>query len=683
MSALGGIFHRGGGRPDRDTLAALSHSLRRLGPDGETFSSAGPVGMVYRPFHTFAASRGWQDPLLGEGGELLAWDGRLDNGDELVAALGLGVSSEEDDPRLALESWRRWGIEGLGRLVGDFALALWDPAAHRLVLARDAFGNRPLYYVSARDRFVWATSLQALLERPGAGAPEVDDEWIAEFFTRPEPSAVSPYRGIRTVMPGSALVVGQAGEALTNLWRFDPGLRIHLSGDGEYEERFRELFRQAVRTRLRAEGTVCAELSGGLDSSSIVCAADEILRMGEAEARELATISYVFDVARRSDERPFIRLVEEKTGRPGFHLKEEDHPILTPLPDGAFLEYPTPEHAYSARHQRVWEIQRRMGSRVLLSGFAGDQVAWGNARPVDLADLARQLRLARCLRHLIAWSRASGRPYMQLLWQETLQPLLPRRWKTSVGVLSKVIPEWVDPGFQREMNLADRLAGSRVIETFSQPSRRDHVLMLRRATVLASRGYFLAEGCIDLRHPFLHRPLVEFLVAIPLEQGVRPGETRSLMRRALRGMLPSEIASRTTKAGPGSAIHRAIAREWPRIEALLKDSRAAERGYVDAGRLRHAFERVRHGVSGDVLALINVLSLEGWLRFLSTVFLPANRRCRGSIHHRNFGSRKGGELMKTYETPEIFELGAVESLTFGPAIIDVEPDGEWTYYWSV
>jgi len=609
VSALAGILRRDGG-PPQVSLARLSRSLRRLGPDGETFAFSGLAGMVYRPFHTFSASRRWHQPLQDRRGKLLAWDGRLDNGAALASDLGLSPELCEDDPRLVLAAYERWGLASLSRLIGDFALSLWDPAEARLMLARDAFGARPLYYASQPDSLAWASSLRPLLERRGAA--EIDEDFVADFLTFPKASERTPYQEIRSVPPGCALVAGRTGEELYRFWDFRPGRQIEHAGDAECEERFRELFREAVRVRLRAEGTVCAELSGGLDSSSIVCMADEILRTGEAETEALETISYVYDRAARADERPFIRAVEERRGRPGIHLREDDHPVLTPLPGDARLEYPTFEHAFSARHERVEQTMRGLGARVLLAGDGGDQVTWGSVGPpLEPADLLRQLRPFRFLRSLRAWSRALEIPYVELLWQSTIHPLLPRRVRASTSLVRSGIPAWIDPGFQRRMSFPDRRLG---VPAQGLPSEQFQAFLLQSCAEVCSRGFFLLDGCIEPSYPFLHRPLVEFLLALPLSQKIRPGENRSLMRRALRGLLPAEVVSRNTKAGPNSAIFRGIAREWKWIETLLESPRVADRGWVDARLLRLDLERARHGAPADTVALVKILSLELWLR---------------------------------------------------------------------
>ena len=119
---------------------------------------------------------------------------------------------------------------------------------------------------------------------------------------------------------------------------------------------------------------------------------------------------------------------------------------------------------------------------------------------------------------------------------------------------------------------------------------------------------------IDITFPFLHRPLVEFLQAIPVAQLLRPGENRSLMRRAMRGILPDKIVERKTKGNPEEVIVRALIREWPRLRLLFENARVCARGYMDRRPLLAALERARHGCEPLSSPLLSTICLELWLR---------------------------------------------------------------------
>jgi asparagine synthase (glutamine-hydrolysing) len=119
-----------------------------------------------------------------------------------------------------------------------------------------------------------------------------------------------------------------------------------------------------------------------------------------------------------------------------------------------------------------------------------------------------------------------------------------------------------------------------------------------------------------MSYPFLHRPLVEFLLAIPFEQKLRPGETRSLMRRALRDVLPQKILQRRSKGVTGETLCRGIAKEWRTLKLMLDNAHVVDKGYVNQKALIAAFDLARHGRELNIVALLETISLELWLRSL-------------------------------------------------------------------
>lgn len=615
MSAIGGVYHFNRGPISRETLLLLEDGLSRRGPDGAQQACSTPVGMVYRPFHTTRESRPGRSTLVGPGGEMLAWDGRLDNREDLQRALGGQGDGGIADQDIVLAAYRKWGAEFVTHIIGDYALALWDPRQSRLILGRDPFGTRPLFYYRNEEKIIWASEVKALAALSEVPL-DVDDDYIASYLTRGARTWQTPYRFIKSIAPASLLIV-QGDEVRTErFWKLDPKHEIRYASDWEYEEHFRELFEKAVRSRLRVEGPVCCELSGGLDSSSIVCMADNLIVRGEAEAQKVTTISYVFDESPTSDERDYIRHIEQQRGEVGRHLREEDHPILAPLPENTFLDVPNPQHCFAGRYRHVWQTMQAAGTRVLLSGSGGDHVVLGQCvYPPELADLALRLRPGRLLKGLRDWSRSFRTSYFKVAWEGVVWPLLPRSVQANCGPIMH-LPDWYNPGFVSRMNLRERMLGPVDDCGFDLPGGRFQSSLLREAVTLISYDFYLDHGCVEMSYPFLDRPLVEFCVAIPFEQRVRPDETRSLLRRSLRDLLPAPIASRTSKAGPDEAILRAVDREWPRLSKLLSDARVCKRGYAEPKALRNWLFKARHGLTHNTPEILRILSLEFWLRSL-------------------------------------------------------------------
>lgn len=623
MSALGGIFARDGAPADREVLAGISASLRQMGPDGEWRVELPSVSLLFRPFHTDSQSRADRAPILVRDGYAVTLDGRIDNLPEIAASLGEALAGLRAVDA-ALGAYQRWGVTGLGRLVGDFALCIRDPREDYVVLAIDGLGRRPLFYHASPSRVCWASASRALVDTLCLSA-ELDDEYVADFLAN-RVSAASPFRAVGVLLGGHALVAGRSGERLVRYWAPDPDKRIHYQSDREYEEHFAVVFGQAVACRADSDRPVVCELSGGLDSSSIACVAAGALRQGRVDTPGLHTFSYVFPGSATADETPFVRLAEGALGRPGLHITDEEAPQLRPLPAGLRPDFPSAGLGFQARHERVADEMRRLGARVLLSGVGGDQVLWSSPEPgLPISDLLSEGRFSKALSVTSAWSRALGLPFSSTLWKGGVFPLLPHAWQSR---LQRAIPpgEWFAPAFTRRMDFSARMLPLPDDVGFRRPSTARQYGFVRRAMRLFALERAVSDGYVDFRYPYLDRRLVEFALAIPVEQMVRPRESRSIVRRALLGAVPRELLERRSKAGPEESFHRALQREWPRISAMAADSRVAALGYVDGDAFLRALQRARHGLVENQVQLSKTLGLEFWLHTLDAPTAPRELR---------------------------------------------------------
>jgi len=613
MSAIAGILNFDGAPVDGRTLDGLARSLARLGPDGGGNKKAENFGVVFRAFHADSESKNETQPLVSTRGHVLAWDGRLDNRGELASLLGGYADRSVTDVELVMASHFKWGSGFLSRLIGDFALSLWEPTTRTLLLARDAFGTRPLYYQATSQGIVWSSDLAALLDLSTLPL-EVDREYIATYLSSAPHLEQTAYKHIQSVRPGFALIVCDGQLKKQEFWRPDIKRAIHYRSDSEYEEHFRELFRDSVHSRLRAKGPVWAELSGGLDSSSIVCVADEIIQSGATENARLETVSYVYDNSPTSDERRFIGEVEAGRGRAGHHFHEDESV-------GRFLNLnldeivrPNPTFRFTARHDWVRRRMQETGSTVLLSGIAGDNLLWsGAAVSPEIADLLVQLKLLSLHRQVRLWSRATRDSYAATFWRRAALPALPIRF-SSLSSTSQLI----DRQFAKQIDLAERSTRESETLEFKLPSARLQARMLSSAIRAVASCYYRDRVVTDYRFPFLHRPLVEFLLAIPIEQKLRPGENRSLQRRALKHALPPAILTRQSKRCSTEALCRTLAYNWREIAPLFKEPRVCEYGFVDSPAFGEAAKRIQHGLQNINAELVGVLAVELWLRALET-----------------------------------------------------------------
>ncbi|PYN44096.1 MAG: asparagine synthetase B, partial [Candidatus Rokuibacteriota bacterium] len=326
MSGLAGVYGLDGRPVDVSLLRRLTEAVAHRGPDGEGYWTDGAIGLGHRIARTTPESLGEKQPLLDERGALcLVLDGRVDNRAELAAWLrAAGVHLRTDtDAELVLQSYALWVDGCASRIVGDFAFAIWDRRRRRLFCARDPLGTRPFYYRDDGPTFMWGSELRQLLDTLPLD-PEPNEGVLGEYLSsRLVDSRETLYRGILRLSPGHVLTVEDGCVRTTRYFDVDPRREIRYRSDDEYAEHFREIFREAVRCRLRSVTPVAVFLSGGLDSSSIVGAAARLVRDGHVAGPGFET--YSLDFTRpAADERSWVDDVARMWELPVRHARADD-----------------------------------------------------------------------------------------------------------------------------------------------------------------------------------------------------------------------------------------------------------------------------------------------------------------------------------------------------------------------
>lgn len=621
MSAIGAIFNfhqRPFAEDDLRDLTALWHALRKWGPDGGRILTTGSAGFCYQAFNTNREARLEKQPLVARDGRILAADVRIDNREELFATMHDTVARGSTDVDYLMAAHARWGEKFPFHVVGEYAFALYDARERQLLLCRDHAGARPLYYHSDNDRLIVSSQLAPLVDLFGISR-DIDEEYVAGCMLRGPRAGLTPYRRLHAVLPGHILIAKESGSlAEERYWQLEPGREVRFRRDEEYEEAFRYHLRNAVEAPLRTDRPVMIELSGGLDSSTVACVAAESIRNNRTQATRFHTLSYVYDESPTSDESKFIRCVEDHLGQPGVHVRDEDSSLLPPAGEEFDAVTPNPMLCSFGYHGALCRVMRDTGARVLLTGIGGDQILGASYDPYPLlADLLALRKHAALHRGLRLWSQTLDKPYISLLWHKAVVPVLPRQlqpWCRREAM--NRVPSWFNSHFVARTNLRKQRLPAADPFGFRLPSERDRSISYLSAIKSVSPCYRRELTCLDSSHPFVHRPLVEFLQAIPFEQMLRPGENRSLMRRALRDWLPEKIVRRKTKGDPSEGLARAIAREVSLMRSLFTDARVCAYGFMDSAPLFAAIDRARNGLERYAGALLFTISLEFWLRSL-------------------------------------------------------------------
>jgi asparagine synthase (glutamine-hydrolysing) len=542
--------------------------------------------------------------------DVLHWDGRLDNRDDLLLRLRDSLEGETGNEAIARAVYERWGTDGLARLIGDWSLVIRDQVNRTTVLASDFAGVRPLYYHAQAGHIQWSSSLQTLVD--ATGISDLDEQYVAGFLMFGGCPNRTPYKGVYSVPPGHAVCVSSEGTNIRRFWEMPTGDTIRYRDERRYEEQLRALFREAVAVRLQTEAPVLAELSGGLDSSSVVCMAKRLMQSGAVRASSLTGVSFLW---RNSLDEPFIREVESHCGIEGVHISTHDVPLIAETQAGGAAPEP-----FQPLLASVAAAARRLGARTILTGQIGD-LMMGNwfDDSLQVAASLRRLHIGRACEDALAWSKILRLPVYRVLWRAFQSALPPALAPAAIYAIPdgsytpKNIETSLVSGFSERMGLSEQ--GNFFSNAWMQapPERRKYFRAL--STILELRQLQPSEPLQDLdyTHPFAHRPLVEFLMTTPAEVLCRPGEPRRLMRSALSDLWPVRLRERRSKGGFGAPWQEALR---PMARTLINATQlyVVDRGFIDPDNVRSRLERLSVGLECNQSQLRRVMLLELWLR---------------------------------------------------------------------
>jgi asparagine synthase (glutamine-hydrolysing) len=616
MSAQFGMCNFDGKPVSPQELDRVRPVLAQYGPDAEGIFCKENVGILHRAFHTTKESRLVDQPFISPSGAVITWDGRLDNRAELVHELGETLPTDSTDLLIVNAAFEHWGTDSFAKLIGDWAVSIWNPRSRTLVLAKDFIGTRQLYYSIDKEQISWSTVLDPLVLF-GGHTFALSEEYIAGWLSFFPAVHVTPYAGIDSVPPATFVLLRPGKHSINKYWDFDPCKRIRYRTDGEYEEEFRTVFAEAVRRRLRADNPVLAELSGGMDSSSIVCIADSVLARGTAETPRLDTISYYNDTEPNWDERPYFRRIEEVRGRTGCHIDVSSQQTLpVELANDEFVAAPASGRVSSEAAKQFRRCLATQGNRVVLSGIGGDEVTGGIPTPTpELQDLIASASFRALAHRLKVWALHKRQPWFHLLFEaigEFLPPAI-----AGVPERRRAAP-WLHPEFIRR-NRGTLLGYERRLRLFGpRPSFQDNLGTVNVLCRQLGCSPPLSNPPYELRYPYLDRDLLEFLLAIPREQLIRPGQRRSLMRRALVDIVPDQVLNRRRKAFVSRNPLKSVSLEWSRIADAAGHMALSSIGILEPRRFLETLERARTGQEVSTVLLLRTFTIEAWLKHLGT-----------------------------------------------------------------
>lgn len=644
MCGIAGILRTGTTAVALDkSIAAMVGTLRHRGPDalGSWVDGEAGIALGHTRLSVIDVSAAARQPMISSCRRyVLSFNGEIYNFAQLRTRLtGLGrVFTSRSDTEVLLEAIAQWGIERtLAAVDGMFAFAVWDRQERQLSLARDRFGEKPLYYGWFGSQFLFASELKAVRAVPQV-KPEICRDALAAYLRFnyvPDPQCI--YAGFRKLAPGTWITLGTESSAklpvVNEYWSLFAVAAASREAPTKLDEhgavdRLDQLLRQAVQSRAIADVPLGAFLSGGIDSSLIVAL------MQAQSATRLRTFSIGFDM-HGYDEAPQAKAVAAHLGTAHTEFYVGAAEAMDAIPHMPAV-YDEPFADSSQLPMYLLSRLARGQVTVAMSGDAGDELFAGYLRYVLLQAVWRRIEpLPVALRSLAARAILALRPRT---WDRLLTPLAPLlgpryRYSTPGDKLHKLarLLEAVDP---IEMYL-------RLIAVWEQPSKLmpgasdtgvDYGLLLARAAgfdsvakvMLMDATHYLpgdiltkidraamAAG-LETRIPFLHPAVVEFTWQLPLSLKLRGGEGKWIVRRLLERYLPRELIERPKQgfAVPLDSWMRGPLREW--CEDLLNEQSLRAGGYLDPLPVRAAWGTHLAGRQNLHHPLWGILMFEAW-----------------------------------------------------------------------
>ena len=617
VSGIVCVFDRNQNTLSTEIVPTATETMAHRGPDGSGTWTGDSVGLGYQHLQTTPEGT-YDDQPESEDGLAIVSDARIDNRNELLDSLSFtDPPSRVPDSRILLEAYRKWGNDCVDYLIGAFSFIVWDATDQSVFCARDHFGVKPLYYYLDDDLFVAASEPKAILSVPEVPT-DVDDLMIADFLMhRFENKTRSYFDSVSRLPPAHAMSASAAKTNSRQYWELDPSRTVTLESDAAYEQKFRELFRQAVQDRLRTNGKIGADLSGGLDSSTVTVTARQLL----SESETLHTFSDVYDEAPSSDEREFIELITDYDGIESNYVFLDEVGALVDIEEVVqYLDHPP----YNTTHFGKWTRAKHIsdaGVSVHLKGEKGNEtVSHGLGYLPELFITGRWLRLNN---ELDALTDVIGGSKRHFLLNNTLRPLLPLSATRTLRRLrgNSTLVERANPTLRREFvekyDLQRRYKSMRPeIPIYKRTAAYQQYMDLtsgRNTATFETIDLIDAAFGVEPRYPFTDVRLVEFALAIPPSQQLADGYTRSILRRSIGELLPEQIQWRPWKAMPGEAVNNAVRNERSRLQALVKNPQHVTT-YLDKEALRESYDRYLEDDSSlHRRSLMKALFLSAWL----------------------------------------------------------------------
>ena len=624
---------------DQARLVRMRDSLVHRGPDGVGSFVDGPIGFGHRRLSIVDVAHGAQPMTTDDGRSTIVYNGEVFNHPELMASLqASGVSYHTHcDTETVLHLYERHGRDFVQHCRGMFAIAIWDRADRTLMLARDRFGVKPLYYVHDADGTLYfASEIKALLAS-GAVAAALELSAFPDFLANHAPSGNDTlFRGVKRLPPGHTLRWCDGQITIEQYWdlSFTPDPELARASDADLVAQYSERFEEAVRLRLMADVPLGMFLSGGIDSAAITAVMSDMVQ------GPIKTFSVAF-AEREANELRYARIVSDR-------YRTEHHEIVV-----------TPEQFWDALPQLIWHEDEPIAHpssvalnfvsrlaaehvKVVLTGEGSDETLAGyNRYRVTVANMQLggvwEKVMPGALRKVI--SGAIGEAGSAGVRGKLARTFLARPANLDAMYFDNFavfapgrIAALLSPRMREAVAGIDAYAAyHHAIDSSDAPTLLGRLLYADTKTylheLLMKQDQMSMAASIESRVPFLDHPLAEFAARMPERMKLRGMTTKWVLRQAMKDRLPEEILSRK-KMGFPVPVGSWFRGEWRHLlDEFVTSTRALSRGHFEPDAVRAI---VSAHLAGDnhTERLWSLLTLEIWQRIFLDGEDPATIKMR-------------------------------------------------------
>jgi asparagine synthase (glutamine-hydrolysing) len=627
MCGLAAIIGLDGFRPERWRLEAMAEAIRHRGPDDQGYYESGSVGFGYRRLSILDLTAAGHQPMLSHDGRYaIIFNGEIYNYVELreeLAARGHRFRSTGDSEVL-LTAFAEWGEACLPKLNGMWAFLIHDRNTGALFGARDRFGVKPLYYCRTKEALLFASELKAFAPS-GLYQPAVNWRTAGKFLHTGvmDDGVETFYAGIEHIPAGSCFAIDPLGQL--KIWSYWAFPLEEEAAPPDAAERFANLFEDSVRLRLRSDVPVGVCLSGGLDSTAIICA---MARQRTGPAREQPLFAFSYNAA-EFDETPYLEATIRQTGATLVNLSLSGREFWETFA-AVLAAQDEPVHTMTAVvGYGLMKLAHDHGVTVILNGQGSDETAAGY--PTFFLHywhtLLRSHRYPSAAREINRFAEVHGRSRGEATLSLLRHALL---WR--LGSLA-AYRRFVETGRRRRYAehplFTGELTGHLSVERPEYPGT------LREALVEAVTHdplplYLRVEDrnsmahSVEARLPFLDYRLVSFLFTLPPDQKTRGPWNKYILRESMRGRIPEVVRARAQKFGFPVPVKQWITDGlYEPLRDLLGGRAARARGIYRTERVLGELERARKGEGELATPLIRMAQFELWSELLQSRSAPA------------------------------------------------------------